>query len=124
MLFAIGLTVMNGDEAGLDALDAIAVRVEDDVHEAVLADADLLPATRWYQTSRPDRRKLFEGIAGASLHRSPRVKGPHLRRVEVHDSASAAVGRSLATASLLVLAENEFSDGALVKAATRPTGHH
>ncbi|XYH98691.1 hypothetical protein ACMHYB_02710 [Sorangium sp. So ce1128] len=110
---------MNGEERVLDALDAILVRIEDDVHEAELIDVDELEASAWYQSSRPDRRKLLEKIAEASLHRSPRSRGPHLRRFEVNDAASAAQARSMAHAPLLVLLENDISDGALVEAALK-----
>jgi hypothetical protein len=119
MLFAVHPAAMNGEEGILDALDAILLRVEDDVHEAELIGADDLEASAWYQSSRPDRRKLLEKIAGASLHRSPRTRGPHLRRVEVNDPVSAAQARSIALAPLLVLLENDISDGALVEAALR-----
>ncbi|AUX46506.1 uncharacterized protein SOCE26_080120 [Sorangium cellulosum] len=119
MLFVVQLAAMNGEERVLDALDAILVRVEDDVHEAELIDVDELEASAWYQSSRRDRQKLLEKIAEASLHRSPRKRGPHLRRVEVSDPATAAQARVIAHAPLLVLVENDISDGSLVEAALR-----
>ncbi len=45
-----------------------------------------------------------------------------MRRVEVSDEASAARARNLAYTPLLVLAENDVSDGALVEAALRVFG--
>jgi len=119
MRFAVQPAAMDGAETVLNALDAILLRVEDDIHELELLQADELEASAWYQLSRADRRKLLEQIAEASLHRTPRARGPHLRRVEVGDAASAAQARSIAHAPLLVLLENDVSDGALVEAALR-----
>lgn len=117
MLFAIHVSVMNGTETTLDALDLIAARVDDDVHEVDVIDADQIEQTTWYRSSRPDKQKALEEAAAASLHRTPRTRGPHLRRVHVSDAASAAQARGLAYAPLLVLVENANSDGTLIRAA-------
>jgi hypothetical protein len=122
MLFAIFPGAMDGPEDVLNALDAIVVRAADDVHEIEILQADDLARSKWYASSRFDRQKLLEEIAGASHHRAPRTRGPHLRRIEVRDDATAAQARSRAYAPLLLLAENAVSDGALVEAALRVFG--
>ncbi|MFS8065211.1 MAG: hypothetical protein ACMG6S_02445 [Byssovorax sp.] len=122
MLFAIQPAAMNGTEAVLDALDAIIARTEDEVHKAEVIQADQLENSRWYSSSRADRRKLLEQIAATSIYPALRTQGPHLRRVEVSDEASAARARGIAYTPLLVLAENDVSDGALVDAALRVFG--
>jgi hypothetical protein len=122
MLFAILPAAMDGAETVLDALDALVARAADDVHELAILQADDLENSRWYVSSRPDRRKLLEEIAQATLYRAPRTQGPHLRRIEVGDEASAAQARNMAYAPLLVLTENAISDGALVEAALRTFG--
>jgi len=122
MLFAVQPAAMNGTEPVLNALDSILARAEDDVHELEVVRADELEQTSWYRSSRPDRRKLLEEIAEASLHRAPRMRGPHLRRVEVSDATTAADARNVAHTPLLVLLENDVSDGALVEAALRVFG--
>ena len=122
MLFAILPAAMDGAETLLNALDALVSRAADEVHEIEILQADDLENSRWYVSSRPDRRKLLEEIAGASLYRAPRLRGPHLRRIEVRDEVTAAQARSSAFAPLLVLAENDVSDGALVEAALRTFG--
>ncbi|UQA56387.1 hypothetical protein [Polyangium aurulentum] len=119
MLFAVQLAAMNGAERVLNALDAIATRVEDNVHEVEILDADELESTAWYRSSRLERRKLLEEIAEASVYRSPRTRGPHQRRVEVSDETTAASAKAVAYAPLLVLLENDVSDKALVEAALR-----
>ena len=119
MLFSIRHEAMNGGEPVYNALDQILARVEGDIHEVEIVDADLLQESDWYNSCRADRRKLLEQIAQASAYRTPSLRGPHLRRVEVSDEASAARARALAFTPLTVLLENSFSDGALVKAAIK-----
>lgn len=115
MLFSVKCSVMNGSETVLNALDALIARIEDDIHEIEIAEADLLEDTHWYKSSRPDRRKMLEKCAEASLHRPPRTRGPHLRRIEVTDETAAKRARSAANTPLLVLVENFESDGTLLK---------
>jgi hypothetical protein len=117
MIFAIGQEAMNGNESVLNNLDMLVMRVEDDVHELEILDADLLEASPWYKSCRPDRRNMLEKCAQAMLHRSPRTRGPHLRRIKVTDEATAKHAREIAHTSLQVLLENADSDGALVKFA-------
>lgn len=108
---------MNGREAVLNSLDALLTRVEDDIHELEIIDADLLETSTWYKSCRPDRRNMLEKSAEAFLHRSPRTRGPHLRRIELVDEGSATIAREIAYTPLHVLLENSDSDGALVKFA-------
>jgi hypothetical protein len=119
MLFAVRLDAMNGSETVLNLLDALIARIEDDIHELEIADADLLETSGWYKSCRPDRRNMLEKSAKASLHRAPRTRGPHLRRIEVQDENTAKSARSIANTPLQVLVENFESDGALVKFALK-----
>lgn len=122
MLFEVHATAMDGAEGVLDALDQILGRVEDDVHEMAIVDADQIEASRWYQSSRSDRRKMVDEIARVSMHRSPRSRGPHAKKADVTDEDSAACAERIALTPLLVLAENDVSDGALIEAALRTFG--
>ena len=122
MLFAIQPAAMNGTDPVLSLLDAIVARSADEVHKTEIIHADQLENSRWYSTSRADRRKLLEEIATTSIYPSLRTRGPHLRQVEVSDEASAARARNIAYTPLTVLAENDVSDGALVEAALRVFG--
>jgi len=117
MTFSITLTAMNASEEGLNKLDALLKRIEEDVHEMEILGADLLEDTSWFQTSRPERRLLLMKIATAMLHRPPRVHGPHVQRYEVRDEGSAAQACEVAYTPLYVLLENDNSDGRLVKFA-------
>lgn len=119
MRFAVQPAAMNGPEAVQYALDAILFRVEDEVHEMDIPQADQLEESLWYRSSRPVRQKLLEKIAEASLYRGLPSEGPHLRQAEVTDAASATQARSLAYSPLLVLLENDVSDAALVEAALK-----
>ncbi len=119
MRFAVQLAAMNGREVVQNALDAFLVRVEDEVHEMDIRQADQIEQSQWYRSSRPVRQKLLEEIAEASLYRGLRHEGPHLRQAEVTDAASATQARSLAYSPLLVLLENDVSDAALVEAALK-----
>lgn len=119
MLFAILPTAMDGAETVLNMLDALVERAACDVHEIEIRQADDMESSRWYASSRSDRRKLLKEIARTSHYRAPRTQGPHLRRIEVSDEATAAQARNSAYAPLLVLAENDGSDRALVEAALR-----
>lgn len=119
MLFAIKYEAMNGSEIVLNLLDALLSRAEDDIHELEIVDADVLESSAWYESCRSDRRKMLEKSAESLLHRSPRIRGPHLRRIEVTDESTAARARSLAYTPLYVLVENRESDGALVKTALK-----
>jgi len=117
MVFAIAPAAMNGEDTVLNKLDALLMRVEDDVHELEIIDADFLEASAWYESCRSDRRNMLVKCAQTSIHRSPRTRGPHLRRVVVTDETTAANARELAHTPLHVLLENADSDGALVKFA-------
>ena len=119
MRFAVQLAAMNGPEVVQNALDGILVRVEDEVHEMDIPQADQIEQSQWYRSSRPVRQKLLEQIAEASLYRGLRNQGPHLRQAEVTDAASATQARCLAYSPLLVLLENDVSDAALVEAALK-----
>ena len=119
MLFRVTLPPMNESETTLNMLDTLLNRVEDEVHELELEGSDMVEETSWYQSCRSDRRKLLEKCAEASLHRSPKTRGPHLRRIEVTDGNSARDARNIAFTPLTVLVENRLSDGALVKVALR-----
>jgi hypothetical protein len=119
MLFVIQPSAMEGVEAVLDALDAILVRVEDEVHEMEVIQAEDLESSAWYRSSRPLRQRLLQEIAQTSFNRASRARGPHMQRVDVSDPASAERGRGIAYTPLVVLAENDVSDGALIEAAVR-----
>ena len=108
---------MNGPESVLNMLDTVLSRVEADIHELEILDAEFLESSNWYRSSRPDRRKMLEKSAEALLHQSPRTRGPHLRRVDVTGEESARLAQSMAHTTLFVLVENRESDGALVRAA-------
>jgi hypothetical protein len=114
MTFSITAAAMNS-ESGLNKLDALLKRIEEDVHEMEILDADLLEETLWYQTSRAERRLLLMKIATAMLHRSPRLHGPHVQRCEVKDERTAAQACEAAYTPLYILVENDNSDGRLVK---------
>jgi hypothetical protein len=119
MTFAIGQGAMNSCETVLNKLDALLKRVEDDIHELEILDADLLETSAWYESCRHDRRTMLEKGAQALIHRSPRTGGPHLRRIEVTDDTTATKACDAAHTPLNVLLENANSDGALVKFALR-----
>lgn len=119
MIFSIKSTAFSVSERTFNELDLILSRVEDDIHEMDIEDADLLEDSDWYQSSRPSRKQLLEKIAGNAVWRSPRTKGPHLRRVEVVDEESSIRARHTALTPLRVLVENAVSDGCLLKAALR-----
>ena len=114
MTFSITAAAINS-EPGLNKLDALLKRIEEDVHEMEILDADLLEETFWYQTSRPERRLLLVKIATAMVHRSPRLRGPHVQRCEVKDEGTAAQACEVAYTPLYILVENDNSDGRLVK---------
>ena len=113
MRFAVQPGVMNSSGAVLDALNAIVARAEDEVHEVEIVQADLLQESKWYKYSHPDRKRSLERIAITTFYHASRTRGPHLRRVDVNNEASAAQAKSSAHAPLLVLTENDVSDGAL-----------
>jgi acyl-CoA reductase-like NAD-dependent aldehyde dehydrogenase len=74
MTFSVTAAAINS-EPGLNKLDELLKRIEEDVHQMEILDADLLEETSWYQTSRPERRLLLMKIATAMLYRSPRLNG-------------------------------------------------
>ncbi len=119
MLFVIHPQAMNGDEAVLDALDSILARIEGEVHDMKIREADQLEDSHWFNTSRQLRKKMLKEVAQASIYQSSRTRGPHLHRIQVSDAASVTCARNIANTPLMVLVENDFSDGALVEAAIR-----
>jgi hypothetical protein len=119
--FVISRVVMESAPA-LNKLDAILKRVEDGVHELEIRDADVLEVSAWYGTCRPERQMLLKKCAQASLFQSGRMRGPHLRRIEVPGQFTVEQAVDLAYTSLRVLLENANSDGALVKFALRAYG--
>ena len=108
---------MNGSEEILNKLDELLTRVEDEIHELDIADADMLEESAWYQSSRQTRKAILRDTAQTTLYRPPRTSGPHLRRVDVADDASVRPARDLAFTPLSVIVENFSSDGALIKFA-------
>lgn len=119
MRFIVHAPAMNDDGPMLNMLDAILARVENGVHVMEIPDADMLEDSVWYRTSRQDRTKMLEEIARASVHRHANRQGPHQRQVPITDAAGAEYARNIAYAPLVILVENEFSDGALVEAAIK-----
>jgi hypothetical protein len=117
MTFSITAVAMNATEPGLNKLDALLKRIEEEVHEMEILDADLLEETSWYKTSRPERRLLLTKIATVMLHRSPHARGPHLQRYEVRDEGTATQACEVAYTPLYVLVENDNSDRRLIKFA-------
>ena len=122
MRFVLERAVMNGPETVLDKLDDLLARVEDEVHEIDIIDADLLEESAWFTSSRQTRREILQRIAQTSVHRSARTSGPHLRCVNVSDEATVKIARHLAYTPLHVIVENFSSDGALVKFAIAKSG--
>lgn len=122
MLFSIRSSAMSGGDAICNKLDQILSRSEDGVHEIEILDAESLEESDWYRTCRADRRKLLEAMAQSALYRSEKKRGPHLRRFDVVDDATATCAKQLAHTPLEVLVENAFSDGALVTAAINVFG--
>jgi hypothetical protein len=59
MLFVIQPSATHGVEVILNALDAILLRVEDEVHELEIIQADDLASSDWYMSlsSRPTRQR-------------------------------------------------------------------
>jgi hypothetical protein len=117
MRFAIKFSAMNGPESVLNKLDDLLARVEDEIHELEVMEADLVEESAWYLSCRPTRRVVLEKIAQTTIYRSPRISGPHLRRIEVVDQPTADSARALAYTPLHVIVENFSSDGTLVKFA-------
>ena len=72
MLFSIDSAAMNGGEDRYNALDQILARVEFDIHEIEIADADLLQESAWYESCRPDRRSGSPLPQGRNLIRRSR----------------------------------------------------
>ena len=68
MLFAIHTQVMNGNEKELNILDSILGRIESEVHEMRIVEADQLEDSQWYKSSRQIRKKLLEEVAQASAY--------------------------------------------------------
>ena len=117
MRFAIRFSAMDGPESVLNKLDDLLSRVEDEIHELEVTDADLVEESAWYLSCRPTRRVMLEKSAQRTIYRSARISGPHLRRIEVVDQTTADSARALAYTPLHVIVENFSSDGALIKFA-------
>lgn len=122
MLFEIRDGVLNGTEQVLGYLDSLLMRVEDEVHILEIIDADVLESSRWYQSSRPSRRKLLEEIAATTLYQSHPKHGVHSKRILVDTPESSFKAKQLANAPLQVILENDISDGALIRAAIHVFG--
>jgi hypothetical protein len=117
MRFAIRYSAMNASEPVLNKLDELLSRVEDEIHELEITDADLLEGSAWYLSCRPIRRAMLEKTAQTTLYRTPRTSGPHMRRVEVADQPTADSAQALAYTPLHLIVENFSSDGALIRFA-------
>jgi hypothetical protein len=117
MRFVIARALMNGCDAILDKLDELLTRVEDEVHEVEISDADLLEDSAWFASCRQTRKEILKSVAQTTLYRPARISGPHLRTVQVADEESVKVAKHLAYTPLHVIVENFSSDGALLKYA-------
>jgi hypothetical protein len=115
MRFVIATAVMNESDEILDQLDQLLTRVEDEVHELEIVEADLLEDSRWFASARQTRKEILKNIAQTTIYRARRTSGPHLRTVQVSDSQTVRLARHLAYTPLHVIVENFSSDGALLK---------
>lgn len=117
MRFALPPEVFADDAAGLDALDSLLNRVIDEVHHLIVLDPEHLEQTAWFQGLRPHRKELLRSVVYAVAFMSPG------RRLVVGQDVPLTAAAKLAYKALLVLVEDEQSDGLLVEVAVHTYGH-
>lgn len=105
---------LNGDERAYAAIDRIVDRLADEVHRVDIPEPDLLQESAWYGTARPTLRKVIMTAVAKPPRVANATRGPHLKIVEVPDTASALIAGKLAQAPLAILVEDRESDGALL----------
>jgi hypothetical protein len=121
MRFVIHNNALNGDDSSLALIDRLVDRMAEEVHRVDLPEADLLEASRWYQSARQTRQKvLMSAVAGPP--KQPTSEGPHIRVVEVDDPESVRLAERLAHTPLIVLVEDREADGVLLEIVVEELG--
>jgi hypothetical protein len=103
--------------ATIEAIDRLLHRVMDEVHVLVLPDADQIERTTWFLGLRPHRKEFVRHAVLASAFRPVRACGPHRLTYTIGMDLDPVQAASLAYVPLVILVENERTDGQLVCAA-------
>lgn len=112
MRFEVHAPATNGEDQALRKLNEILSRVEDGVHTLVFEAPDQVHTSRWFQHLYSFEQELVGRLIQAEdlLPPAPTV-------VPIKSSQDVVEARDLAYTPLTILVENEFSDGALIRAA-------
>jgi hypothetical protein len=119
MRFVLPAAAIDVTVATLDAIDRLLHRVMDEVHVLVLPDADRLEQSDWFLGLRPHRKEFLRQAVVASAFRPVPVSGPHRITQTIGTDLDAPRAASLSYAPLVILVENERTDGLLVNAVMR-----
>ena len=112
MRFELHAPATMGDDRALTKLDELLSRVEDGVHTLVFEAPEAVEQSQWYQQLRQYRQEFVRRLIQAQD-----LLQPPSAVVTVKSSQDVVEARELAYTPLTILVENEFSDGALIRAA-------
>ncbi|MCK6521369.1 hypothetical protein L6R49_08000 [Myxococcota bacterium] len=112
MRFKVHAPATTGDDRALRKLNEILSRVEDGVHTLVFEAPDQLNTSRWFQHLYPLEQELVGQLILAETYPSTPTT-----TCTIKDPEDVHAARDLAYTPLTILVENEFSDGALIRAA-------
>lgn len=113
MRFELFQDAADGDDRALDDLDTVLRRVEMGVHELVFDDPAAIEQSRWFRWLRPHSQQLIRLLIEAQVW--PVSGRPS--RIFIRNSRDASMARDAASSPLVILVENDASDGSLVIAA-------
>ena len=117
MNFVLCAPALNGDERTLTLIDRIVDRVEEEVHQIEVPDADLLQNSHWYVQARAMRKRLLTTSAAKPPRRTDAQKGIHTKNVLIGSPCDAVVAAKLALSPLIILVEDREADGVLLEIA-------
>ena len=117
MRFVLPASAIDDSTVTIDAIDRLFDRVMDEVHVLILPDADLLEQSAWLLGLRPHRKEFLRQTVLASAFRPVPMSGPHRITQTIGTDLDAVQAAALSRTPLIILVENERTDGLLVNAA-------
>jgi hypothetical protein len=117
MRFVLPLGTMGTSTAEFDAVDTVLNRVLDEVHILVMRDAELVESSAWFRGLRTHRQEFVRSIVRASAFTPRAAAGPHRIEIVIGKDMAAREAARISMHPLLILVENDLTDGLLVRAS-------
>jgi len=118
MRFELFQEAAEADDTTLGELDELLRRVEEGVHDLIFEDSVAIEQSRWFQSLRAHSRQLIRLLIEAQAWRG--LNKPS--KVLIRSAQEVLLARDVAMTPLMILVEDDASDGSLVRAAVLAYG--